>query len=130
MYERPLIYLVPPAAAALYCAVCLDRAPGLHLSLLLLAAFLAGAVLTIKNDRLFTALCMMAAAAFAFSGFAVFRTVVVEPVRALAGRNAMITGTILRDPDVYEDSQRVILAVDGGGILPRSFQMQCYLPLT
>ena len=36
MLERPLIYLVPAAAAALYCAVCLETAPGLHLSLLLL----------------------------------------------------------------------------------------------
>ena len=81
MLERPLIYLVPPAAAALYCAVCLDAAPGPHLSLLLLAVFLIAAGALVHHARPFAVCCMLAAASFAFSGFAVYRINVVEPVR-------------------------------------------------
>lgn len=69
MLERPLIYLVPPAAAALYCAVCLDAAPGPHLSLLLLAVFLIAAGALVHHARPFAVCCMLAAASFAFSGF-------------------------------------------------------------
>ena len=130
MLERPLIYLVPAAAAALYCAVCLETAPGLHLSLLLLSIFLAAAGAFIRRERLFTVMCMLAAASFAFSGFAAYRMIRVEPVRELAGRHAEITATVLQDPDIYEDSQRAELSVDQSGFLPGSFRMLCYLPLT
>ena len=91
MLERPLIYLVPAAAAALYCAVCLETAPGLHLSLLLLSIFLAAAGAFIRRERLFTVMCMLAAASFAFSGFAAYRMIRVEPVRELAGRGQIAT---------------------------------------
>ena len=130
MLERPLIYLVPPAAAALYCAVCLDAAPGPHLSLLLLAVFLIAAGALVHHARPFAVCCMLAAASFAFSGFAVYRINVVEPVRELAGQNKEITATVLQDPDIYEDSQRAELSVDDAEWLPGSFRMQCYLPLT
>ena len=114
MLERPLIYLVPAAAAALYCAVCLETAPGLHLSLLLLSIFLAAAGAFIRRERLFTVMCMLAAASFAFSGFAAYRMIRVEPVRELAGRHAEITATLLQDPDISEDSLRAELSVDPG----------------
>ena len=101
MLERPLLYLVPPAAAALYCSVCLDFAPGLHLSLLLLSIFLCIAGALIRYERLFAVCCMLAAASLAFSGFCLYRDIVVQPVRELAGRHMEISATIVRDPDVY-----------------------------
>ena len=130
MLERPLTRLVPPAAAALYCAVCLDLAPGLHLSLFLLMAFLFAAGALVYQPRLFTICCMLAAAAFAFSGFDIYRAAVVEPVRELAGKHMEITAIVMQDPDVYEDSQRAELSVEQGTALEGSFRMLCYLPLT
>ena len=65
-----------------------------------------------------------------FSAFSVFHLVVVAPVRELAGRHAEITATVLQDADVYDDSQRAELSVDDNDVLPGSFRMLCYLPLT
>ena len=130
MLERPLVYLVPAATAALYCAVCLGFAPGQYLSLILLSVFLFGAGALVHHDRLLTLMGMLAAAAFAFAGFSLFQSNVVEPVRALAERHAEITATVLQDADVYDDSQRAELSVDDNDVLPGSFRMMCYLPLT
>ena len=130
MLERPLIYLVPPAAAALYGAVCFDLSPGLHASLLLLSLLLIAAGALIRHNRLFTITCMLAVTALAFSVFSLYRSLLVEPVRELSGRHAEITATVMQDPDVYEDSQRAELSVDDNDFLPRSFRMLCYLPLT
>lgn len=130
MLERPLIYLVPPAAAALYGAVCFDLSPGLHASLLLLSLLLIAAGALIRHNRLFTITCMLAVTALAFSAFSLYRSLLVEPVRELSGRHAEITATVMQDPDVYEDSQRAELSVDDNDFLPRSFRMLCYLPLT
>ena len=87
MLERPLVYLVPAATAALYCAVCLGFAPGQYLSLILLSVFLFSAGALVHHDRLLTLMGMLAAAAFAFAGFSLFQSNVVEPVRALAERD-------------------------------------------
>ena len=130
MLERPLVYLVPAATAALYCAVCLGFAPGQYLSLILLSVFLFSAGALVYHDRLLTLMGMLAAAAFAFAGFSLFQSNVVEPVRALAERHAEITATVLQDADVYDDSQRAELSVDDNDVLPGSFRMMCYLPLT
>ena len=75
MLERPLIYLVPPAAAALYGAVCFDLSPGLHASLLLLSLLLIAAGALIRHNRLFTITCMLAVTALAFSVFSLYRCV-------------------------------------------------------
>ena len=112
MLERPLVYLVPAATAALYCAVCLGFAPGQYLSLILLSVFLFGAGALVYHDRLLALMGMLAAVAFAFAGFSLFQSNVVEPVRALAERHAEITATVLQDADVYDDSQRAELSVD------------------
>lgn len=130
MLERPLVYLVPVSAAALYCAVCLDIVPNGYLSLFLSVIFLFGAGALVYRKRVFTLLCMLAAASLAFSAFSVFHLVVVAPVRELAGRHAEITATVLQDADVYDDSQRAELSVDDNDVLPGSFRMLCYLPLT
>ena len=130
MLERPLVYLVPAASVGLYCAVCLDVTPGLYPSLLLSAFFLIGAGALVYHDRLFSLMGMLAAVALAFSGFALFQMIVVEPVRELAGYHAEITATVLQDADVYDDSQRAELSVDDNDVLPRSFRTFCYLPLT
>lgn len=130
MFSRPLVFTVPAAAAALYGAVCLGLPVNLYISLLLLGIFLTGAGLTVCHIRLFTVCSMLAAAAFALSGLAVFNMAVVAPVRSMNGRNAVITATVLQDAVVYEDNQRAELSIDQGDALPRSFRALCYLPLT
>ena len=130
MLERPLIYLIPASAAALYCAVCLNIVPNLYLSLLLFSLFLICAGALAEHKRLFALLCMLAAASLSFAGFSLFHAIVVEPVRELAGRHAEITATVLQDAAVYDDSQRVELSVDDNDVLPGSFRMLCYFPVT
>ena len=130
MFERPLIYLVPAAAAALYCAVCLEYTISLTAALLLLALFLFAAGAAVYHKRLCTVFCMLAAASFALVGLNVYHAVVVEPIRTLASRHAEITATVLEDAAVYDDSQRAKLVVDDNDVLPGSFRMFCYLPLT
>ena len=118
MLERPLIYLIPASATALYCAVCLNIVPNLYLSLLLLSLFLVCAGALAAHKRLFALLCMLSAASLSFAGFSLFHAIVVEPVRELAGRHAEITATVLQDAAVYDDSQRVELSVDDNDVLP------------
>lgn len=130
MRERPLVFLVPAAAAAIFCAVCLDICLKPSISLFLLSLSLALAGVLINHDRLFPLCCMAAAAFLAFTGFAVYQAVFVEPVRILAGTHAEITATVLQDAAVYDDNQRAELLVDDNDVLPRSFHMYCYLPLT
>ena len=59
MFERPLIYLVPAAAAALYCAVCLEYTISLTAALLLLALFLFAAGAAVYHKRLCTVFCLL-----------------------------------------------------------------------
>lgn len=130
MRERPLVFLVPPAAAAIYCAACLGYTIDLSVSLFLLAFSLAAAGAWIAHSRLFTICCMLAAAFLAFSSFSVYQSVFVDPIRALAGTHAEIAATVLQDAAVYDDNQRAELLVEDNDVLPRSFRMYCYLPLT
>ena len=130
MLERPLLYLVPPAAAALYCAVCLGIAPDLRLSLLFLAVFLFLTGFFIYRKYALAICGMLAAASLAFSGFAVYNHFVVESIRALSGRSMDIEAMLLEDPDIYEDSQRALLSVTQANGIDRTFRVQCYLPLT
>lgn len=130
MRERPLVFLVPPAAAAVYCSVCLHWALPPSLSLLLLAVSLAAAGALIDYRRLFTLSCMLSAFFLASACFAAYQTVFVEPVRLLAETHAEITATVLQDAAVYEDNQRAELTVEDNDVLLRSFRMYCYLPLT
>lgn len=130
MWEKPLLYLVPAAAAALYCAVCIGWSPGLHGSLLLLALLLAATGATIHRPRVFMACGMLAAAALAFSLFALHETYIVTPVRKLNSHTLSVTATALSDAAVYEDSQRVKLSVDANDRIKRPFRTLCYLPLT
>ena len=130
MQERPLVFLVPAAAAAIFCAVCLDIClkPSFALFLLSFSLALAGAL--IEHKKLFTLCCMSAAIFLSFTGFSAYQAVFVEPVRMLAGTHAEITATVLQDAAVYDDNQRAELSVDDNDVLPRSFRMYCYLPLT
>lgn len=130
MYERPLVYLVPAATAAIFAAVCFDVSLTPSLTLVLAAAFLGLAGALTEHRLPFTLCCMLAAAAIALTGVTVYQRVFVSPVRELNGKHAEITATILEDAAVYEDSQRAKLSVDDNDVLPRSFKMYCYLPLT
>lgn len=130
MYERPLVFLVPAAAAAVFAAVCLDVSLSPSLALVLAAVFLgAGGALTGRR-YLFTLCCILAVASIALAGVTVYQRIFVSPVRELNGKHAEITATVLQDAEVYEDSQRAELSVDDNDVLPRSFKMYCYLPLT
>lgn len=130
MRERPLVFLVPPAAAAIFCAINFNISlkPGLSLLLLSLCLAVAGAL--INHDRVFTLCCMLAAVFLALTGLTAYQSVFVEPVRMIAGTHAEITATVLQDAAVYDDNQRAELLVDENDALPRSFRMYCYLPLT
>lgn len=130
MRERPLVFLVPAAAMAIFCSVCLDIYIKPNLSLLLLSLSLAAAGALINYEKLFTLCCMLAAAFLALTGFSAYRSVFVDPVRMLAGSHAEITATVLQDAAVYDDNQRAELSVNDNTILRRSFRMYCYLPLT
>ena len=66
---------------------------------------------------------VLAAAALALTGFAVFRDLRVVPIRALAGETQEITAAALRDAEVYDTDQRVLLSAettDG-----RRFRLRC-----
>lgn len=130
MRERPLVFLVPAAAMAIFCSVCLNIYIKPNLSLLLLSLSLAAAGALINYEKLFTLCCMLAAAFLALTGFSAYRSVFVDPVRMLAGSHAEITATVLQDAVVYDDNQRAELSVNDNTILRRSFRMYCYLPLT
>lgn len=130
MRERPLVFLVPAAAVAIFCAVCLDICLKPSFSLFLLSFCLALAGAWIERRKLFTICCMLASAFLAFACFSAYQAVFVDPVRILAGTHAEITATVLKDSTVYDDNQRAELSVDDNDALPRSFRMYCYLPLT
>ena len=130
MRERPLVFLVPAAAVAIFCSVCLNICIKPSLSLLLLSLSLAAAGALINYDKLFTLCCMLAAAFLALTGFSAYQSVFVDPVRILAGTHAEVTATVLQDAAVYDDNQRAELSVEDNDVLPRSFRMYCYLPLT
>ncbi len=127
MRERPLVYLSPPVAVALYCAVCLGWKPGLNLSLLLLsvAMVLAGAA-AVRHNRAFEASCMLLAASVAFTVLAVYDRGIVEPVRYLRETSEEVTAVALGDAELYETQQRVELKVDW----EPGFKTLCYFPLT
>ena len=127
MRERPLVYVVPPAAAALYGAVCLELPVQLRIVLPLTVLLLLCAAAARKHKRLLALSILLASAFAALSGFAVYRALVVEPIRALAGQTCEITATALRDAEVYEDDQRVLLSAEAAG---KRFRTRCYLPGT
>ncbi len=127
MRERPLVYLSPPVAVAMYCAVCLGWKPGLNLSLLLLSVtmVLAGAVV-VRYNRAFEVCCMLMAASVAFTVMAVYDRCIVEPVRYLREASEEVTAVAVGDADIYETQQRVELKVDW----EPGFRTLCYFPLT
>lgn len=130
MFARPLVYLMPAAAAALYAAVCLGLPVNLYLSLLLFGLFLLSAGLFVQHRQMFTIFCLLAAAAGALSGLAAFDRLVAAPCRALNGRNMVVTATVLEDATVYDDSQRAELLLDNDDRLPGTVRTLCYLPPT
>lgn len=128
MRERPLVYLVPPMAAALYATVCLELPVQLHIIAPIALLLVLAAVFLRRHKCLLTVFAVLAAAALALTGFAVFRDLRVAPIRALAGETQEITATALRDAEVYDTDQRVLLSAettDG-----RRFRLRCYLPET
>ena len=95
MFERPLVYLVPAAAAAAFAAVCLDISFAPSLTLTVAAVFLALAGALTGHRLPFTLCCMLAAAAIALTGVTIYQRTFVSPVRTLNGRHAEITATVL-----------------------------------
>ena len=85
MRERPLVYLVPPMAAALYAAVCLELPVQLHIIAPIALLLVLAAVFLRRRKCLLNVFAVLAAAALALSGFAVFRDLRVVPIRAFAG---------------------------------------------
>ena len=128
MRERPLVYLVPPMAAALYAAVCLELPVQLHIIAPIALLLVLAAVFLRRRKCLLNVFAVLAAAALALTGFAVCRDLRVVPLRALAGETQEITAAALRDAEVYDTDQRVLLSAettDG-----RRFRLRCYLPET
>ena len=111
MRERPLVYLVPPMAAALYAAVCLELPVQLHIIAPIALLLVLAAVFLRRRKCLLNVFAVLAAAALALTGFAVFRDLRVVPIRALAGETQEITATALRDAEVYDTDQRVLLSL-------------------
>ena len=112
MRERPLVYLVPPMAAALYAAVCLELPVQLHIIAPIALLLVLAAVFLRRRKCLLNAFAVLAAAALALTGFAVFRDLRVVPIRALAGETQEITAAALRDAEVYDTDQRVLLSAE------------------
>ena len=90
MRERPLVYLVPPMAAALYAAVCLELPVQLHIIAPIALLLVLAAVFLRRRKCLLNVFAVLAAAALALTGFAVFRDLRVVPIRALAGETQEI----------------------------------------
>ena len=95
MRERPLVYLVPPMAAALYAAVCLELPVQLHIIAPIALLLVLAAVFLRRRKCLLNVFAVLAAAALALTGFAVFRDLRVAPIRALAGETQEIAQTAL-----------------------------------
>ena len=112
MRERPLVYLVPPMAAALYAAVCLELPVQLGIAAPIALLLVLAAVFLRRHKCLLTVFAVLAAAALALTGFAVFRDLRVAPIRALAGETQEITAAALRDAEVYDTDQRVLLSAE------------------
>ena len=128
MRERPLVYLVPPMAAALYAAVCLELPVQLHIIAPIALLLVLAAVFLRRRKCLLNVFAVLAAAALALTGFAVFRDLRVVPIRALAGETQEITAAALRDAEVYDTDQRVLLSAETAD--GRRFRLRCYLPET
>ena len=130
MFERPLLYLVPPYAATLLIAVRFGLVPSPFLCLPALAVLLIGAAFAVRHRRAFTVLAMLCAAVFALVHLSLCDRYLAQPVRELNGRSAVVRATVLQDASVYEDSQRAELRVEPNRYLRRSFRTFCYLPLS
>ena len=128
MRERPLVYLVPPMAAALYAAVCLELPVQLRIIAPIALLLVIAAALLRRHKHLLNAFAVLAAAALALTGFAAFRDLRVMPIRALDGETREITATTLQDAAVYDTDQRVLLSAETAD--GRRFRMRCYLPNT
>ena len=112
MFERPLLYLVPPYAAMLLIAVRFGLVPSPFLCLPALAVLLIGAAFAVRHRRAFTVLAMLCAAVFALVQLSLCDRYLAQPVRELNGRSAVVRATVLQDASVYEDSQRAELRVE------------------
>lgn len=113
MRERPLVYLVPPMAAALYAAVCLELPVQLGIAAPIALLLVLAAVFLRRHKCLLTVFAVLAAAGLLLTGFAVFRDLRVAPIRALAGETQEITAAALRDAEVYDtDPARAALGGD------------------
>ena len=110
MRERPLVYLVPPMAAALYAAVCLELPVQLGIAAPIALLLVLAAVFLRRYKCLLTVFAVLAAAALALTGFAVFRDLRVVPIRALAGETQEITAAALRDAGLMSRAQRISVA--------------------
>ena len=100
----------------------------LHIIAPIALLLVLAAVFLRRRKCLLNVFAVLAAAALALTGFAVFRDLRVVPIRALAGETQELTAAALRDAEVYDTDQRVLLSAettDG-----RRFRLRCYLPET
>ena len=95
MFERPLLYLVPPYAATLLIAVRFGLVPSPFLCLPALAVLLIGAAFAVRHRRAFTVLAMLCAAVFALIQLSLCDRYLAQPVRELNGRSAVVRATVL-----------------------------------
>ena len=114
MRERPLVYLVPPMAAALYAAVCLELPVQLGIAAPIALLLVLAAVFLRRYKCLLTVFAVLAAAALALTGFAVFRDLRVVPIRALAGETQEITAAAAGCRGVRHRPARTALGGDCG----------------
>ncbi len=97
----------------------------LHIIAPIALLLVLAAVFLRRRKCLLNVFAVLAAAALALTGFAVFRDLRVVPIRALAGETQEITAAALRDAEVYDTDQRVLLSAettDGG-----RFRLRCLL---
>ena len=97
MFERPLLYLVPPYAVMLLIAVQFGLVPSPFLCLPALAVLLIGAAFAVRHRRAFIVLAMLCAAVFALVQLSLCDRYLAQPVRELNGRSAVVRATVLQD---------------------------------
>ena len=128
MRERPLVYLVPPMAAALYATVCLELPVQLHIIAPIALLLVLAAVFLRRHKCLLTVFAVLAAAALALDRLCRVPGFAGRAHSCFSRRNAGDHRDRLAGCEVYDTDQRVLLSAettDG-----RRFRLRCYLPET
>ena len=122
-------YLVPLMAAALYAAVCLELPVQLHIIAPIALLLVLAAVSLRRRKCLLNVFAVLAAAALCADWLCRVPGFGVVPIRALVGETQEITAAALRDAEVYDTDQRVLL-LGGDWWTAGGLCLRCYLPET